>query len=262
MLSIGYYSIMAPTSELNFGCFSLPLLLLTVTDVSLSLKIASQSAMNVAMSLEGAQLMQTSLKTKARDRPSQKYYRHGKLLPPGTYPYAPEPVEHNFILHPESRVLVAPKYKLAFCFMEKNACTEFNALFNMLNGINIDNGNKLWWKSTARHQNVSLPDLTAANGWKWGVFLRDPVKRYLSGWASKCFQKEENVWNCRPDVHALVDESMPLDLQVHRFEEATRINYENRSRMTDNPHWAQQTQFCSGIQDLSKFDFVGLLEVM
>jgi len=193
--------------------------------------------------------------------PSKVYYdNNSKIIPPGEYPFDPEPPEHDFMQYPQSRVLVAPKYKLAFCYIEKNACTEFNSLFNSLNGIQVEDEDEPWWNSTAGYQNISLSALTAANGWKWGVFLRDPAKRYLSAWSSKCLQREENGWNCRPDAHALLDESSSLELQVSSFEEATRRNHKNQSRLFDNPHWAKQSQFCQGFDDLSRFDSVGLLE--
>jgi len=195
------------------------------------------------------------------DNNSKVFYdKSGNVIPPGEYPFEPEPPEHDFIQYPQSRVLVAPKYKLAFCYVEKNACLSFNYLFNSLNGIQeYEDVLQTWWKSNAANQNISLDELTTANGWKWGVFLRDPAKRYLSAWGSKCLKKEENGWNCRPDAKALLDDTSSVNLQVSSFEEATRRNHEFQSRLFENPHWAKQSQFCQGFHDLSRFDFVGLL---
>jgi len=193
-----------------------------------------------------------------RDSPSQEYWdNNGSIIPPGEWPWAsdPEPPEHDFIQYPQSRVLVAPKHKLAFCYIEKNACTEFNFLFDSLNSIDNDT----WWNSTAGYQNISLSSLTAANGWKWGVFLRDPAARYLSAWGSKCWQKEDNGWNCRPNADALVFVNSSTEVLASSFEQTTRKNHEDRSRLFDNPHWAQQSMFCGGLRDLSRFDFVGLV---
>jgi len=198
-----------------------------------------------------------------RDSPSQEYWdNNGSIIPPGEWPWAsdPEPPEHDFIQYPQSRVLVAPQYKLAFCYIEKNACTAFASLFNSLNGIWGSEQDDPWWNSTAVSQNISLSEITLENGWKWGVFLRDPSKRYLSAWGSKCLQKEENGWNCRPDADALVNESYDLEFQVSSFEEATRRNHDNQSHTFDNPHWAKQSMFCGGFQDLSRFEFAGILE--
>jgi len=181
---------------------------------------------------------------------------NSNIIPPGEYPWdEPEAPEHHFIQYPQSRVLVAPKHKLAFCYIEKNACTEFNFLFDSLNSIDNDT----WWNSTAGYQNISLSSLTAANGWKWGVFLRDPAARYLSAWGSKCWQKEDNGWNCRPNADALVFVNSSTEVLASSFEQTTRKNHEDRSRLFDNPHWAQQSMFCGGLRDLSRFDFVGLV---
>jgi len=257
-------SMMRHVSVMSFRCTSVPLLLWWATmDVALSI---SQVGVHSSVSIGKLPKATAHLQAKqhlARDipPPSNIYYdKSNDIIPLGQYPWDPEPPEHDFIRYPQSRVLVAPKYKLAFCYMEKNACTEFNSLFNRLNDIQVEDEDEPWWQATAGYQNISLSALTSANGWKWGVFLRDPAARYLSAWGSKCLQKEENGWNCRPGTDGLLDKASSPEFQVLSFEDATRRNHENQSRLFDNPHWAKQSQFCQGFHDLSRFDFVGLLE--
>jgi len=170
----------------------------------------------------------------------------------------------GFRKDPTSRVLVLPEKKLAFCYIEKVACTEFNMLFNTLNNLTdngtVWNGTKYttWWHSQPWHFGLNLSDLTAENGWKWAVFLRDPASRYVSAWGSKCLQQEDGGRNCVP-YGAWANTSWSVQQQLLSFQAASVLNHENRSAMALNPHWANQSSFCGGLSDLSKFDMVGRL---
>lgn len=165
---------------------------------------------------------------------------------------------------PASRVLVLPKQKFAFCYIEKVACTEFNKLFNALNyptddGMVCDGTHETaWFQSQPQNFGIELSEITAENGWKWAVFLREPHSRYLSAWGSKCLQQEDFGINCVPS-HAYANMSWTEQQQIEMFRSSTRLNYRNQSAMAANPHWANQSSFCGGLGDLSKFDMVGKL---
>lgn len=170
----------------------------------------------------------------------------------------------NFHKNPASRVIVLPEKKLAFCYIEKVACTEFNMLFNTLNNLTTNgtvwNGTKYtpWWHSQPWHFGLNLSDLTAENGWKWAVFLRDPASRYVSAWGSKCLQQEDRGRNCVP-FGAWANTTWSEKQLLLSFKNASLLNHHNQSAMALNPHWANQSSFCGGLGDLSKFDMVGRL---
>jgi len=153
----------------------------------------------------------------------------------------------DFLANPGSRVLVFPEKKLAFCYIEKNACTQFNVLFNRLN----NRGGKTWWQSNVDAFSLDIANITRAQGWKWAIFLRNPLMRYLSSWGSKCWQKEDRGANCvgKTTVHASV-----ADFRSH-----VSANVANPGPMAANPHWAPQQVFCGGLLDAADYDFVGHL---
>jgi len=47
---------------------------------------------------------------------------------------------------------------------------------------------------------------------------------------------------------------------VSWFERLTLHNFKNQDALAANPHWANQGDFCGGLGNLSKYDFVGRLE--
>lgn len=160
----------------------------------------------------------------------------------------PEEGPWHFVRNPGSRVLVYPEKKLAFCYIEKNACTQFNLLFNHLNGKRGK-----WWISTVDALSLDLANITREKGWKWAVFLRDPLVRYLSAWGSKCWQKEDGGSNCVPRGDFTKDASL-ADFLAH-----VSANVEDPSPTAANPHWALQQAFCGGLRNAGGYDFVGHL---
>jgi len=159
---------------------------------------------------------------------------------------------------PEARVLVLPRFKLAFCYIEKNACTKFNELFNHINHLHLSPADTCYYRSTVWQFNLSLQNLTREKGWQWAVFLRDPAHRYFSAFASKCLQNEDIGINCLGAVGAY--KKRPTETDVSWFDQLTLRNFNNQSALATNPHWANQSDFCGGLGDLSKYDFVGRLE--
>eukprot|EP00747_Dinoflagellata_sp_TGD_P105308 gnl/TRDRNA2_/TRDRNA2_169508_c1_seq6.p1 gnl/TRDRNA2_/TRDRNA2_169508_c1~~gnl/TRDRNA2_/TRDRNA2_169508_c1_seq6.p1 ORF type:complete len:367 (+),score=38.09 gnl/TRDRNA2_/TRDRNA2_169508_c1_seq6:50-1150(+) len=163
----------------------------------------------------------------------------------------------TFLAEPWSRVIVLPKHKLAFCWIEKNACTEFNKLFNRLN--HIHGRAQPWQGSRFKRFNLTIEKMSHAEGWKWATFLREPRARYLSAFGSKCVQREENGTRCEPRT-AVVEDPTNKTALLAQFEESVRFNlHDNLHRSNLNPHYAEQGKFCGGLRNLG-LDYVGILE--
>jgi len=164
----------------------------------------------------------------------------------------------TYLRVPESRIMVLPKHKLAFCYIEKNACTEFNVLFNEINSkenVEISKTGGPWQRSGAPGFGLKLNELTRRNGWKWAAFFRDPVVRYTSAFQSKCIQEEASA--CEPR-DAVVKEKNNLEEILSKFQYSVKRN--SQSQMAKkNPHYGNQIDFCGGVNSLD-FDFMGLLE--
>jgi len=158
--------------------------------------------------------------------------------------------EAGLQVDPLRHILVYPPKKLAFCFIPKNACTNFNWLFARLN----HNATPTWAVSSLRSFGLTVADVTQERGWKWAVFLRDPLLRYLSAWGSKCFQQEDGPGgNCIP--RGITSETG----SVEDFERHVIAMYRNQSLLATNQHWALQQDFCGGLNNAVGYDFVGQL---
>lgn len=154
------------------------------------------------------------------------------------------------------RILVYPKRKLAFCYIEKNAGTQFNALFNQLNNVTQE-GTKVYKRSSLSGMKMDRSTLRPEDGWKWGVFLREPLERYVSAFSSKCIEQEDHGNNCRPSVSS-VGPSASKSAKMAAFEKSVHLNYKDRD-VQNNPHWVSQSRFCGGLNNLEGYNFVGYL---
>jgi len=168
--------------------------------------------------------------------------------------------------HWENRLLIVPDKKLAFCYIEKNACTQFNRMMNALNGMSSSDEIPFWksnsegkfrryfkWLEAGEH------NISKASGWKLGIFLREPAERFLSAWLSKCDAWEYGGIDCLgPKV-----QDLPLNEKVEAFEKVVRevLPKYMASAQADgyfNAHYDPQSMFCGG-RPLSEYDFVGEL---
>jgi len=160
------------------------------------------------------------------------------------------------------QVVVIPKYKLAFCPIAKNACTQFYGMFRYINTGEVKERDvSVYGSSKAARFGLDPKNLTKANGWKWAVFLRDPLERYLSAFKSKCIVQERWGKDCLPHS-TLVAQGASESEQVQEFEKGVRINFNDdvtQSNMV-NVHWAEQSNFCGGLGNLKGYDFVGRLD--
>jgi hypothetical protein len=163
----------------------------------------------------------------------------------------------------ENRLLIVPGKKFAFCYIEKNACTQFNRLVNALNGMS--SMDKIpFWKSNSEGKfkyyfKDELHPISEENGWKMAIFLREPAERFLSAWLSKCDAWEYGGIDCLgPRVTDL-----PESKKVELFEKTVLEllpQYMDRMRVDGsyNAHYDPQNIFCGG-RRLEEYDFVGEL---
>lgn len=164
-----------------------------------------------------------------------------------------------------NRLIIVPHRKFAFCYIEKNACTQFNRLVNTMNGIhNLD---LPYWKSGPENRAFKeffrSSEISRANGWKTAIFLRDPAERFLSAWLSKCVSWEYRGIDCL-GVRVPKDQRENVTFKVEAFEKMVETwlpKYFARHGEPGafNAHYERQSEFCGG-RPLTDYDFVGNLE--
>jgi hypothetical protein len=150
---------------------------------------------------------------------------------------------------------VVPSLKLIFCFIPKNACTQFNRLMNALNGIDL-----MWdgdicskrdpnYKSTM-YNNFTATDLESALNdptWTKATFLREPLQRLVSAYLSKCVEPRE-CGGCE----GLEFSGSP---KPEVAELASVLPYSR------DAHFLPQSELCGGLgQNIGAYDYVGHIE--
>lgn len=163
----------------------------------------------------------------------------------------------NARFHWRSRLLVWPEQKFAFCFIEKNACTQFNILMNKLNhrkGIwQVSN-----WYNFLRKYPVKA-DGSKRPFWRYAVFTRDPAERFLSAWSSKCQAWEGDGIHCLGRRRISTDTNVAV-LSFEQMVETQLKRYDQHRKDHHgfwNAHYDPQTSFCG--LNMSQYDFVGRL---
>ncbi|CAK0863720.1 unnamed protein product [Prorocentrum cordatum] len=121
-------------------------------------------------------------------RPRDKRSRAAKSWAPptrnGSFPFAgPMPS-----LLWDNRLLIAQDRKFAFCYIEKNACTQFNLLVNGMNGMPTKDPMPFWKSNSdgVYKEYFKTHSISKADNWSISIFVRDPAERFLSAWLSKC----------------------------------------------------------------------------
>lgn len=149
----------------------------------------------------------------------------------------------------DNYLLLVPELKLAFCFIPKVACTQFNRLMNTLNkipkmgaGCGPDDPNfKSVYTSFGYSSQREILDDPA---WTKAVFLRDPLERVVSAYRSKCEAPRE----CGSYLPCGSNFSMTVKTMV------------KDSSWKQDQHWRPQEHFCQGLAtNIQKFNFVGHL---
>lgn len=156
----------------------------------------------------------------------------------------------------ENRLLVLPEQKFAFCWIGKNAGTQFNFLMNSIVGKYAAHPHFV--TSWFFNKSMSFNEINKKNGWKTAIFVRDPAERFLSAWRSKCVQWEDQGRHCLGGRAKVAPEEA-----VKKFEHAVKHDLKEYMRLSDkyghfNSHFDPQSKFC-GRQSLDSYDFVGRL---
>lgn len=158
----------------------------------------------------------------------------------------------------ENRLLVWPEHKFAFCWIDKNAGTQFNSLMNYLNNVGHTKYEP-WRKSSIElHKDLSIGDITKENGWRTAIFLRSPEERLISAFLSKCKEWEDHGNSCMGTKR--VDQRNKL---IAKFENMVRSKLPQYMKIyhkmgSYNAHYDPQSSFCGG-RSLDTYDFVGHL---
>jgi len=146
---------------------------------------------------------------------------------------------------PGHYVILYPPKKLAFCFIPKVACKNFNWMFSKMNGLKRDFG-----AASLDHFGLTEADVSREKGWRWAVFLRNPLLRYLSAWGDKCVHMHNE--NCVTEISTTWN--------VSAFEHHVLETHKRPEVLRTNPHWEPQQDACGGLRGTDGYDFVGHLE--
>jgi hypothetical protein len=177
------------------------------------------------------------------------------------------------------RLLIVPESKLMFCYIEKNACSQFNELMNDLNGLPTGPDEPLYFGSSAiDHLNWTEEQVIAAikdPSWFKAVFLRDPLERLLSAFGSKClstddgslendgsaclFYEQEAKSGRAPPFAEFVD-TLENGMFMGETDTARLLGREDGTRqkkaLAYDPHFVRQSDFCGGL-NISQYGFIG-----
>mmetsp|Transcript_105572 Transcript_105572/g.297053 ORF Transcript_105572/g.297053 Transcript_105572/m.297053 type:complete len:676 (+) Transcript_105572:74-2101(+) len=159
-----------------------------------------------------------------------------------------------------NRLLVVPELKFAFCYIDRNACAQFNILMNRLNGFDDFDATdpRLYRTSSAVGKfRLNISEITRENGWRKAVFMRDPADRFLSVWQSKCLDGEDRDTDC---IAGLEDGEPPAETFQSAVEKLHGYRVEHKKHIDEpfNAFYDQQMAFCGGL-DPEDYDFVGRL---
>jgi len=202
------------------------------------------------LALPGAESLQhleppSSLRdTLASDGTSLPSILYGKVGGGSEAEYLPD--QPYFLVHKAA--------KLGMCVIPKAASTAAAGLFNELNyhGGRVKHYKKgqdmHHLSSVGRFKELNFSAIiNGEDGWKWGIFLRDPVERYISAWLSKCTanagnnppgQPEDQGINCfGPMVY---NTKATMEELVKAFE--FRVEIDNIRGLPLNAHWLTQVK--------------------
>lgn len=150
-----------------------------------------------------------------------------------------------------NEVLVVPSLKLIFCFIPKNAGTQFNRLMNALNGLEhrqgeiCSDGDPNY--ASSMHGNFTHLDFEEAlnsDNWTKAIFLRDPLERFISAYQSKCVKPRE-CGGC-----------MYLERSAEDRPRLSRVS--ERLKGTKNAHFTTQSSLCGGLEDsIGAYNYIG-----
>lgn len=145
-------------------------------------------------------------------------------------------------------VFVHPSSKFAFCLIQKNGCSAWTKVFNMLvNGKDDKNYGLAKKVFSKRNQRKVFLDPSAVRA----VMVRDPLARFASVFLNKCFGK-----NCKNRLcHAQKKKGTPIS-----FKTATKwMLARNPWNAGNDKHWTLQAGHCDLKHQLGEYTIVGLM---
>lgn len=146
---------------------------------------------------------------------------------------------------------VNPDAKLAFCLIEKNACTSWSATLGGLELPALSNNKPRFdlvsrTFSPRKAQAVfSRADTTRA------VFVRDPLERFLSAFLDKCFEKGCSNPHCLPRNPSEAGSPVSFRRAVEWLQ--------RQSPATVDGHFKPQARHCELYQRLPEYNVVVLM---
>lgn len=146
------------------------------------------------------------------------------------------------------RFIVVPEHNLLFCYIEKVASTNFNALFKRVRAKYdpAQADGDIWFRNTPAEHNLTMYDLERIlmnSTWHKAVFYREPLERFTSAFLSKCTGIDEAAkLQCKGQFgkHTL---SFPE--AVHKIAE---FDAQGKSEdVSFDVHFKRMVDFCGGL---------------
>lgn len=191
----------------------------------------------------------------------------------------------------KSTLLLDPNRKLAFCYFPKVASNLFNILFIRLNHLDkhefkISRFGAVSAERFGKNvgQEIGRDEISHEHGWKFAIFTRDPLSRFLSAFGSKCLPKSDGrpgairecggiVGQGPPDGWPIIFHPAPVDDMVRAFEEyvvhfKTTLHSTSSSPhadrlLTNNRHYMRQVDLLNSCGHwahiVGPVDFIGNL---
>jgi len=159
-------------------------------------------------------------------------------------------------------LIYSRKHKLIICAIPKVACTEWVKLMLLLHGQNISTPRTRVWDMFTKTKHMKMGSLSPQEAtkimndpkWKRVVFLRDPVKRLMSGHLDKIV-----------NVKGWAVENMPGLDENSDFHETVNYLWDKMNGTTPmrlprkhlDPHFWLQVEPCKLWKFMPLYDFIG-----
>jgi len=161
------------------------------------------------------------------------------------------------------RFIVVPEHNLLFCYMEKNACTNFNDLFRFLRArYDPDQASgPRWFRNTPEvhgYTQEMLEGILVNKTWHKSVFFRDPIERFAAAYESKCTGVDKTIVKDHCKIQfGKTELPFPDAVKQVRDFDAEGV----RDDGSFDPHWKRQVDFCGGLSNtLHHYDTIEELD--
>lgn len=179
---------------------------------------------------------------------------------PGRLGREPDTLESQAL---RPRAIAIPSQKLALCFFKKSGSTAFGQLFNSVNGfVGVHSA----VPSHLGFLGMNWSQASHEAGWKFVVFVRDPLERYLSAFLSNCVPKDGYITGPPDEGKSCFGPTLSGDVskeeKIAFFEKRVQRDYANG--LPDDDQWQTQYRSLTKNCGLDKFepqqlDFIGVM---